>query len=104
MHFKIGEQYEKQEFNLQRINTILLRDLEYEVYRYINREPITLFNVGIKRIILYYNADILSAVYYQFKDRIDTSFKAVKNNEAKLIIDGADLWVISKYFCYKELL
>ena len=41
--FKIGEQYEKHEFDLNKVETILANNLRYEVYQYIGKDKITIF-------------------------------------------------------------
>ncbi len=67
LHFRIGEQYELNEFNLKSIESTFRNGLEYENYEYI-KDDITTF-LGIKisaNIILQYNADILCGVIYTF--------------------------------------
>lgn len=103
MYFKIGEQYEKQEFNLQSINTILLGNLEYEVYRYI----ITPDETNIKDIRLYYNADILSAVHYQLGNTLNSDILSkIKGQITKGVIvykNNHDLWIVNSVFNIEKL-
>lgn len=68
--FKIGEQYELNEFNLKSLESTFIDGLEYENYEYIKNDFKTLFGVKFsKNIILQYNGDILSGVIYEFEVR-----------------------------------
>lgn len=62
--FEIGEQYELNEFNLEYIETKLIGEYEYQVYRYIKNDKPVILGFKIKEIRLYYNADILERVKY----------------------------------------
>ena len=99
MHFKIGEQYEEQEFNLQWIYTISFSGLDYEVYRYNSIPP---NKTDFKDIRLYYNADILSAVHYQlektFNSNVIQSIKDEIENEVIIYDDSHNLWITNSVF------
>ena len=108
MLFKIGEQYEKQEFYLQRINTLLLGDLEYEVYRHLSEMRIELLGVLIKSVMLYYNADILSAVQYHLVEEICADELLLKEkiqevNNVEITLDKTNLWIMSKTFSLNKI-
>ena len=80
LRFKIGEQYEINEFNLKSIESTFNNGLEYENYEYINDDFKTLFGIELSNnIILQYNADILCRVIYEFN-------KVVYNNLIDKII------------------
>ena len=108
MLFKIGEQYEKQEFYLQRINTLLLGDLEYEVYRHLSEMRIELLGVLVKSVMLYYNADILSAVQYHLVEEICADELLLKEkiqevNNVEITLDKTNLWIMSKTFSLNKI-
>ena len=66
LRFKIGEQYELNEFNLKSIDSTFENSIEYENYEYIKGDFKTLFDVNLsKNVILQYNADILSGLIYR---------------------------------------
>ena len=62
--FKIGEQYEKHEFDLDWVETIFEEHLRYEVYQYIGKGKITLFSFEVQKTLLAYNCDFLSGIFY----------------------------------------
>lgn len=65
LRFKIGEQYELNEFNLKSIESTFINGIEYENYEYIEDDFKVLFRVELSsKIILQYNGDILSCVIY----------------------------------------
>lgn len=67
LRFKIGEQYELNEFNLKSIESTFINGIEYENYEYIKNDFKTLFGVELSsNIVLQYNADILCRVLYTF--------------------------------------
>ena len=67
LRFRIGEQYELNEFNLKSIESTFINGIEYENYEYIKDDFKTLFGVELlSNITLQYNADILSRVIYEF--------------------------------------
>lgn len=67
LRFKINEPFDKYEFDLEYIRIQHLDGLEYSAYKYIKPDFNYFLNVEIKRdIVLLFNADVLSAVYYRF--------------------------------------
>ncbi|ELY2011139.1 hypothetical protein SL057_002197 [Flavobacterium psychrophilum] len=62
--FKIGEQYEKHEFDLDWVETIFENNLRYEVYQYIGNNKITIFGFEVQKTLLAYNCDFLSCIFY----------------------------------------
>ena len=68
--FKIGEQYELNEFNLKTLESTFSNGLELENYEYIKGDFKALFGVEFSsNIILQYNADILYGVIFEFEVR-----------------------------------
>ncbi len=66
--FTIGEQYENYEFVLKSLGEKTANKICYEIYLYEKDDFKTLFDLPISRgILLLFNADILSAVYYRFQ-------------------------------------
>jgi len=99
LRFKIGEQYELNEFNLKSLESTFSNGLEYENYEYIKDDFKALFGVKFsKNIILQYNADILCRVIYKF-DKADynslfnkmTYYLSTKN---KIIQDSSKKYLI----------
>lgn len=62
--FKIGEQYEKHEFDLDWVKTIFENNLRYEVYQYIGNNKIIIFGFEVQKTLLAYNCDFLSGIFY----------------------------------------
>jgi hypothetical protein len=62
--FKIGEQYEKHEFDLEWVETIFNNNLRYEIYQYIGSNTVTILNFKVQKTLLAYNCDFLSGVLY----------------------------------------
>ncbi|EKT4551557.1 hypothetical protein JE945_000686 [Flavobacterium psychrophilum] len=62
--FKIGEQYEKYEFDLDWVETIFENHLRYEVYQYIGNNKITIFGFEVQKTLLAYNCDFLAGIFY----------------------------------------
>ncbi len=62
--FKIGEQYEKHEFDLDWLKTIFENNLRYEVYQYIGNNKITIFGFEVQKTLMAYNCDFLSGIFY----------------------------------------
>lgn len=70
LRFKIGEQYELNEFNLKSIESTLQNGIEYENYEYIKGDFKALFGIKFtSNIVLQYNGDILSKVVYEFHQK-----------------------------------
>ena len=68
LKFEIGEQYENYEFDLKSKGEKTVNGICYDIYLYGKDDFKTLFDLPISRgILLLFNADILSAVYYRFK-------------------------------------
>ncbi|MFL0120268.1 hypothetical protein [Tenacibaculum maritimum] len=68
LRFTIGEQYENYEFVLKSKGEKIIDGICYEIYLYEKGDFKTLLNLPISRgILLLFNADILSAVYYRFQ-------------------------------------
>ena len=66
--FKIGEQYELNEFNLKTLESTFSNGLEYENYEYIKGDFKTLFGITFCRNpILQYNGDILYGIICEFE-------------------------------------
>lgn len=65
LRFKIGEQYELNEFNLKSIDSTFENGIEYENYVYIKGDFKALFGLRLDNIILQYNGDILSRMIYK---------------------------------------
>lgn len=66
LRFKIGEQYELNEFNLKTIESTFKDGVEYENYEYIKGDFKMLFGLKlVSNIILQYNCDILSGIKYR---------------------------------------
>ncbi len=66
LHFTIGEQFELNEFNVKTEKSIIVGAIEYEIYTYIKEDIKSVFGLGFNSILLFYNADILSAIKYEF--------------------------------------
>lgn len=66
LRFKIGEQYELNEFNIKSIDSTFENEIEYENYEYIKGDFKTLFGLKLSNVILQYNGDILSGIIYKF--------------------------------------
>ncbi|MDB0600261.1 hypothetical protein PL373_03715 [Tenacibaculum maritimum] len=83
--FKIGEQYELNEFNLKTLESTFINGIEFENYEYIEDDFKTLFGVKLlNNVILQYNGDILCGVIYEF-DMKHYSYLISKINECSFI-------------------
>lgn len=68
LRFKIGEQFDLNEFNVKSLESVFKNGIEYDVYEYIKADIKAIFGVKlVQNIILYYNADILCKVIYVFE-------------------------------------
>lgn len=66
LRFKIGEQYELNEFNLKSLESTFSNGLEYENYEYIKGDFNMLFGLKLtSNAKLQYNGDILCSILYQ---------------------------------------
>lgn len=81
LKFSIGEQYGKHEFELDWLKSILDNNLRYEVYQYIGNDKRTIFDLEVHRILLAYNCDFLSGVFYFVKG--DNYFKILSEIHVK---------------------
>lgn len=84
--FKIGEQYELNEFNLKSLEPTFSNGLEYENYEYIKGDFKYLFGIPFsKNIVLQYNGDILFSVIFSFKqiyyDKLESKINKYSSNE-----------------------
>ncbi|EDP96764.1 hypothetical protein U8527_00475 [Kordia algicida OT-1] len=105
--FKIGEQYELNEFNLKSLESTFSNGLEYENYEYIKGDFKTLFGIPFSRnVILQYNGDILCRVTYRFVlEDLDNLFQELNNYltlDKKLIREKLDLGKTFTIFRFKE--
>ncbi|CAA0193460.1 conserved hypothetical protein [Tenacibaculum maritimum] len=64
--FKIGMQYENWEFDLELLTT----KKSYEIYKYIKGDIISINNVSVDGIFLYFELDILFKVEVVLKERL----------------------------------
>ena len=65
--FTIGEQYELHEFELEDVETLLIGNYEYDVYRCSKKLFSSLDYNRLIDVLLFYNADILARVTYKFE-------------------------------------
>lgn len=82
--FKIGEQYEKHEFDLDWAETMFDNNLRYEIYSYIGSSKITIHDFEVKKTFLAYNCDFLAHIFFiieleKYPDLIDKL--RVENNK-----------------------
>lgn len=94
LHFKIGEQYDLNEFNLNSVESTYKNGLEYENYQYIKEGFNSLFDVEFTNLVtLQYNADILCKVVYEF-DRVN--YKLLKSKIEKYTFKEISLELLLK--------
>lgn len=74
--FTIGEQYELHEFELDEVETVLIGDYEYDVYRCSKKLFDSLEFDDLTDVKLYYNADILAKIDYKFEGYV--LFESIK--------------------------
>lgn len=100
--FKIGEQYEKHEFDLDWVNTVFENNLRYEVYQYIGNNKITIFGYEVQKTILAYNCDFLAGVFYfiefdKYSDLIEKlNLKISKKIEFSILKNSVLLSITSR--------
>lgn len=92
LRFTIGEQYENHEFVLSSKGEKTVNKICYEIYLYEKDDFKTLFDLPISRgIVLLFNADILSAVYYRFQgNHFEYLLKQINkrlSSKNKMVID-----------------
>jgi len=107
LRFKIGEQYELNEFNLKALESTFINDLEYENYEYIKGDFKTLFGIQLlNNIILQYNGDILSGIIYSLDlndlDSLIQELNVYLSFSRNLIIDKLNLGQTLTVFCFQE--
>jgi hypothetical protein len=67
LRFKIGEQFELNEFHLKTLKSTVINGIEYENYEYLKDDFKTLFGLKLSsNIVLQYNGDVLFNVIYEF--------------------------------------
>lgn len=94
LRFKIGEQYDLNEFNLKGIEPTFKNGLEYENYQYIKEGNNYLLEVEFTNLItLQYNADILCKVVYEFHIR---DYELLKSKIEKYTLRGITLEILLK--------
>jgi len=89
LRFKIGEQYELNEFNLKSIESTFRKGLELENYEYIKDDFKSLFGIPFsKNIVLQYNGDILFSVIFSFNqiyyDKLESEIKKYSSDEFRV--------------------
>lgn len=85
LKFRIGEQYEKYEFELDWVTSVLDNNLRYEVYTYTGKDKSSIFNFEINKILLAYNCDFLAGLFYIFKSSSNSSpIIITKENNGKI--------------------
>lgn len=92
LKFKIGEQYDEQEFNLQSKGEVKQNSVIYDMYQYEKDDLTQIFNIPITRgVFLLYNADVLCAVYYRFSgNQFEVLFNSINSclpADNKMMID-----------------
>ncbi len=75
LHFTIGEEFEKNEFNVKTGNSFYVDALEYESYTYIKGDIKSILGLNINSIQLFYNADVLCAVKYEFNANLQDKLR-----------------------------
>lgn len=97
--FKIGEQYELNEFNLKSLESTFSNGLEYENYEYIKGDFKTLFGIPFSsNLILQYNGDILCKVIYEFELPHYNYLKS-KVNQCVFKEAAIEVLIKDKYHC-----
>jgi len=97
--FKIGEQYELNEFNLKSLESTFKNGIEYENYEYIKDDFKNLFGLEFSRnIILQYNADILYSVICEF-ELSHYSYLKSKVNQCTFKEVTIEVLIKDKYHC-----
>lgn len=79
--FKIGEQYENWEFDLEPFETTKT----YDRYQYFKSDQKKLFSIPIEKILLTFSLDILFQVEYQFSPNC---FEPLKSKLIEILTKG----------------
>jgi hypothetical protein len=111
LRFKIGEQFELNEFHLKTLKSTVINGIEYENYEYIKEDFKTVFGLRLSgNIVLQYNGDILSGVIYTFKEY---DFKSLilninrylpferKLDSQKTVLSSSPIFINLLEFCIK---
>lgn len=75
LKFKIGEESFKYEFRLFLEEDYCCKKYCYDVYLFDKEKDENLFGLKVKKVLLYYNADILTKVDYYFNPKLLTQLK-----------------------------
>ncbi|MEJ5102224.1 hypothetical protein [Chryseobacterium sp. MYb328] len=75
LKFRIGEESCKHEFRLFYKEEYCCKKYCYEVYEFDKADHEHLFDLKVEKIMLYYNADVLTKIDYYFKPHLYTKLK-----------------------------
>lgn len=92
--FKIGEEFELNEFNVDSEYSLFIGGIEYEIYTYIKDDIKSIFGLEVKSTQLYYNADILHLIKYDFNTNSVT--KLVNNINLQLPLENKEIITTNK--------
>lgn len=104
LRFKIGEQYELNEFHLKSIKSTFNKGIEYENYEYIKKDFETLFGVEFSsNLILQYNGEILCGIIFEFNrkhfenliTKLESNLNLEVNTISKKILLGQTICIYS---------
>jgi hypothetical protein len=89
LRFKIGEEYDLNEFNLNSLDSTFSKGLELENYEYIKDDFKSLFGIPFsKNIVLQYNGDILFSVIFSFNqiyyDKLKSEINKYSSDEFRV--------------------
>jgi hypothetical protein len=88
--FKIGEEYEEHEFELDWVKSIIVDNLCYEVYRFTGKHNESIFNFKVHETLLAYNCDILAIIFYfinkDFPNNILSEIQKKSSYTSRLIV------------------
>ncbi|RMZ60398.1 hypothetical protein D1632_05525 [Chryseobacterium nematophagum] len=105
LKFRIGEESCKHEFRLFYKEEYCCKKYCYEVYEFDKVDHEHLFDLKVEKIMLYYNADVLTKIDYYFKPYLHTKLKVLIEQfigvayEQKLINNTYYCsWYIGKYY------
>lgn len=105
LKFRIGEEQCKHEFKLFYKEEYCCKKYCYDVYEFDKVDSEQLFDLKVEKILLYYNADVLTKIDYYFKPHLYTKLKVWIQQfigiayEQKLINNTYICsWYVGKYF------
>ena len=75
LKFKIGEESCKYEFRLFQEEDYCCKKYCYDVYLFDKAKDENLFGLKVNKIMLYYNADVLTKIDYYFNPKLYTQLK-----------------------------